>query len=355
MTLRLDPFRPRDARSDAMGAFVCALLLTGLGLVCVYSFGGRHVLRQALWAIVGVAACLAVSRVPPERLRRLAAPAAVATGALLVAALLFAPSIEGTKRWLVIPQVGTLQPSELAKLATVLVLADRLSRKGARERKLLALTWPVLVLGVLVVAAPDLGGAVFLGGVTAALLLLAGARVGRVIGVVAGALPLLLLVVAHHPYMQRRLEFFEGKMNYQQVQALLALGSGGFLGQGLGAGRQKMHYLPAGHTDFVLPNLGEELGFLGVAFVGVLFALLVVYGVRVALAARRDPFAFHVACGATFIVAFQAVLNIAVATGAAPTKGISLPFLSQGGSNLLVSLVAVGLVVGVARSVEARR
>jgi cell division protein FtsW len=338
-----------------MGLFVCALLLTGLGLVCVYSFGGKHVLRQALWAILGVAASIAVSRVPPERLRRLTGPLAVATGLLLVAALLFAPSIEGTRRWIVIPHAGTLQPSELAKLAVVLLLADRLARRGACERGLLALTWPVLILGGLVVAAPDLGGAVFLGAVSAALLLLAGARVGRVLAVVAGALPVLLLVVAHHPYMQRRLEFFEGKMNYQQVQAMLALGNGGLLGQGLGAGRQKMHYLPAGHTDFVLPNLGEELGFLGVAFVGILFALIVVYGLRVAMAARQDPFAFHVACGATFVVAFQAVLNIAVATGAAPTKGISLPFLSQGGSNLVVSLLAIGLVVGVARSVEARR
>lgn len=356
MRERLDPFRPRSPHHDAMGVFVSALVLTGLGLICVYSFGARHVLRQAAWAILGVGVCLFLSRVPLDWLRRLARPFALAIGLLLVAALLFAPPIEGTRRWLVVPHVGFFQPSELAKLAVVLLLADRLARKGAVHEPLPALAWPVLVLCLLVLAGPDLGTAVFLAATAAALLVVAGARMGRVLAVLAAALPVLLLVVARYPYMQRRLEFFQGKRNYQQIQALLALGNGGVLGQGLGAGRQKMHYLPAGHTDFVLPNLGEELGFLGVAFVGALFAAILIYGVRVALAAnrRRDRFAFHLACGATFVIVFQAVLNIAVATGAAPTKGISLPFLSQGGSNLLVSLAAAGLVVNVGRSLEKR-
>jgi len=134
------------------------------------------------------------------------------------------------------------------------------------------------------------------------------------------------------------------------------LGSGGVFGNGIGAGRQKMSYLPEGHTDFVFSNVGEELGFIGVACVGLLFALILIYGMRVALAAerRRDRFSFFLVCGATLLVVFQAVVNIAVATAAAPTKGISLPFLSQGGSNLLVSFVAIGLILNVGRSLEAR-
>jgi len=358
MSLRIgvDPLRPRDLRADTLGVLVPALVLTGLGLICVYSFGGAHVVRQAIWAALGVAACIGVSRLPIETVRRGAGPLLAVVVVLLAAALLFAPAVAGTKRWLVIPSVAFFQPSELAKLAVVLFLADGLARGAGRERRhVWPLVWPVGLVCLLVLCGPDLGTAMFLAAITAAMLLVGGAKVGRVLAVATVALPLLLAVAAHHPYMHRRLEFFRGELNYQQDQALLAFGSGGLMGNGLGAGRQKMDYLPAGHTDFVLPNVGEELGFLGVALIGVLFALILVHGARVALVAlrRRDHFAFHVACGATFVVVFQAVVNMAVATAAAPTKGISLPFLSQGGSNLLMALVAVGLVVNVGRSLEA--
>jgi len=350
-------FQPRDPRADALGAFVPALVLTGLGLICVFSFGAEHFTRQAAWAVLGVGGCLLVARIPPDALRRCALPALGTAAALLAAALLFAPTVWGTKRWLVLPGgLAYFQPSELAKIAVVLFLAHRLAAERDLQGRTLKVLWPVAAVCALVLAAPDLGTTVYLAAVAGALLLIGGARVGRVCGVALGLVPLLLLVASRYPYMRERLQFFRGELNYQQRQALLALGSGGFMGNGLGAGRQKMDYLPAGHTDFALANLGEELGFLGVLLVGLLFALLLVHGVRVALAAARvkDRFGFFLACGATFVVVFQAVLNIAVATAAAPTKGISLPFLSQGGSNLLVSLVAVGLILSVSRSLEAR-
>lgn len=356
MRLALDLFRPRAPEADAFGAFVVALILTGLGLLCVYSFGGEHVLRQAAWAAIAVASAIAVSRMPLDRLRAAATPALAGTAVLLVLALLVAPSIAGTKRWLVIPSVGFFQPSELAKVAVVLFLGARLA--GAREDEpLLPRVWPVAPVCGLVLLAPDLGTTVFLAAVATALLLIAGARMGRLLGVAAAAAVVLAIVASQVPYMRRRLDFFEGELSYQQVQALIAFGSGGFMGNGLGGGRQKLDYLPAGHTDFVLPNLGEEMGFLGVALVALLFGLLCVYGVRVAIAAARrgEKFGFYVACGATFLVVFQAVVNMAVALAAAPTKGISLPFLSQGGSNLLAALLAVGLIVNVGRSLEARR
>jgi cell division protein FtsW len=354
---RFDPFRPRDPHADAMGVFVPALVLTGLGLVCVYSFAGEMVWRQAAWAVIAIGAALAVSRVPMESLRRAAVPTLGATILLLAAALVFAPLHAGTKRWLVVPSVGSFQPSELAKIAVLLYLAHRLTRRRTKERDgSLSLGWPVLVTCALVLFAPDLGTAVFIAAVATAMLLIDGVKTGRILAIGTAAVPLLLLVASQYPYMQRRLDFFTGKVNYQQDQALVALGSGGLLGHGLGAGRQKMDYLPEGHSDFVFPNVGEELGFLGVAFIGVLFALILVNGLRVALAAaqKEDRFAFHLACGATFVVVFQAVVNIAVSTAAAPTKGISLPFLSHGGSNLLISLVAIGLVVNVGRSLEAK-
>jgi cell division protein FtsW len=356
MKAALDIFRPRAPEADALGAFVVALVLTGLGLLCVYSFGGDQVVRQAVWAALAVAAATAVSRIPLGALRRAAAPALAVAAALLALALLVAPTIAGTKRWLVIPEIGVFQPSELAKVAVVLFLASRLADSRPKD-PLLPRVWPVVPVCVLVLLAPDLGTTVFLAAVATALLLVAGARVGRLLVAGVAAAVLLLIVASQVPYMRKRLDFFEGELNYQQVQALIAFGSGGLMGNGLGAGRQKLDYLPAGHTDFVLPNLGEELGFLGVALVGLLFGLLCVYGVRVAIAAarKREMFGFYVACGATFLVVFQAVVNMAVATAAAPTKGISLPFLSQGGSNLLAALLATGLVVNVGRSLEARR
>lgn len=358
MQLPRDPFRPQDPRADAIRALVPALVLTGLGLICVFSFGAEHLLRQAVWATLGVAACLLVAHAPHAWLRRAAVPSLAVVAALLVVALLFAPTISGTKRWLVLPGIAHLQPSEFAKLAVVLYLAHRLARERDLDGRVLEVVWPVVAVGALVVAAPDLGTTIFIAAVAAVLVLVAGARIGPVVMGVAAAIPVLVAVTARYPYMQKRLEFFvRGELSYQQAQALVALGSGGLMGNGLGAGRQKMDYLPAGHTDFALANIGEELGFLGVALVGLLFGLICVHGVRVALAAarRRDAFCFHLACGATFVVTFQAAVNIAVATAAAPTKGISLPFLSQGGSNLLVSLLAIGCVVHVGRHLGASK
>jgi len=344
---RFDFFRPRDSQSDAMGVMVPALLLTALGLLAVYSFGAPFVGKQAIWAICGVAGCVAVSRVPRAELERLARPGLAAIAVVLVATLLFAPRIEHTRRWIAIPGVGTLQPSEFAKLFVVLFLARTFGR--AREVRFVD-AWPVALICLLVVLAPDLGTSVFIAAVAGAMLMVVGARVARLFAAGVCALPVLLIVLQSNPYMMERLKWFK-EPGYQQTQAMIALGKGGLFGAGLGAGYQKLGYLPAGHTDFIFANVGEELGLLGTLSIGILYAVLLVHGVRVALAAeqRRDAFGFHLAVGATLVIVLQALLNIAVATGAAPPKGISLPFLSQGGSNLMVSLLAVGLIVGVAR------
>jgi len=353
-----DPFRPRSPRADATGACVPAFVLVGLGIIGVYSFGARHVARQVVWAALGAGACFLVSRVPLDRVRRASYALLGVVGALLVYCLLFADPIAETKRWIRLPfDAGFFQPSELAKLAVVVFLARRIDESRRDGTSVWRAAWPILPLCVLVLLAPDFGTTVYLAALAATLLLVAGAPVGRLVACGLAAVPLLLLAATRFPYVAERLRFFQGERSYQVQQAQLALGSGGLLGNGLGAGRQKNGFLPAGHTDFVLPNLGEELGFLGVVLVAALFALILVHGVRVALAAwgKRDAFAFLLAFGATFLVVFQAVLNVAVSTGAAPTKGISLPFLSQGGSNMLVSLLAIGLVVNVGRSMEAKR
>ncbi|MHC4940745.1 MAG: FtsW/RodA/SpoVE family cell cycle protein [Planctomycetota bacterium] len=342
---RFDFYRPRDPQSDAMGVMVPALVLTALGLLAVYSFGASFIAKQAVWAIAGVAACVLVSRVPRESLERLAVPGLATIGVVLALTLLFAPKIEHTRRWLVIPGVGTLQPSEFAKLFVVLFLAHDFAR---RRQVKVANAWPIGVICLLIVLAPDLGTSVFVAAIGGAMLLVVGAPVARLFAAGVCALPLVLLVVK--PYMIKRLEWFK-EPGYQQTQAMIALGKGGVFGTGLGGGYQKLGYLPAGHTDFIFANLGEELGLIGTLAIGILYAVLLVHGVRVALGAekRKDRFGFFLAVGATLVIVLQALLNIAVATGAAPPKGISLPFLSQGGSNLMVSLLAVGLIVGVAR------
>ena len=351
MSRRFDPFRPRDPVTDAMGVLVPALVLTTAGLLSLYSVKPDFALRQAIWAIAGVAACVAASRIPREQLARWATPGFVAVGVVLVLTLLFAPRIEHTRRWLVIPGVGTLQPSEFAKLVVVLFLAQRLAHEDRKFEHPFRHGWPVLLICALVMMAPDFGTSVFIASIGMALFLLAGARIGRIVAGGVCALPVLLLVIQSNEYMKSRLGWFHS-LGYQQEQALIAIGSGGLFGVGLGAGRQKLDFLPAGHTDFVLASLAEESGFVGLAIVGVLFALILVHGVRIALAAeaRGDRFGFYIASGATLVVVMQAILNIAVETAAAPPKGISLPFLSQGGSNLMVSLLATGLIVGVARA-----
>ncbi|MEE8107394.1 MAG: FtsW/RodA/SpoVE family cell cycle protein [Planctomycetota bacterium] len=346
-------FQPRSARDDAYVVLAAALGLVAFGLICLYSLGEHLLVRQALCAAFAVLCCMAVIRVPSETLQKAAVPLVVLTGALLLGCLLFATPVANTKRWFPVPFLGRFQPSELAKLAIVIFLAHRLSLTRGRIENPVQLSWPVWLLCLLVLPAPDFGTTIFLATVAGTMMLIAGVRVGRLLGISFVAAPLLFLVASRFPYIQERLRFFHGEKSYQQLQAEIALGSGGLFGSGLGAGWQKHHYLPAGHTDFILANIGEELGFLGVCIIIALFLLILIHGVRVALAAaRKNRFGFHLAAGATFVIVFQALLNIAVATGAAPTKGISLPFLSQGGSNMVISLLAVGLIVNVGRNLE---
>ncbi len=351
-----DLFRPRTPQDDGMAVLASALALSAFGLVCLYSLPEASVMRQAACAALGIVACLVIARVPLERLRAAAGPLLVVTGGLLLIALLFAKPVANTQRWLALPLVGRFQPSELAKIAVVLFAAHRLTGSRDAANHPLRAGWPIGVICLLVLLAPDFGTAVFLAAIASMMFLIGGARLGRMLGLVVCVLPLLLIAVSKYPHVRERLRFFGGEKNYQQLQAEIALGSGGMFGSGLGAGLQKQGYVPAVETDFILANIGEELGFLGVTAIIALFSLVLIHGVRVALAAaRQNRFAFHIAAGATFVIVFQAVLNIAVVTGVAPTKGIPLPFLSQGGSNLIVMLVAVGLVVNVARNLEARR
>jgi cell division protein FtsW len=269
--------------------------------------------------------------------------------------LVMGTAVNGARRWLS-RGIIDFQPSELAKLAVVLWLAALLSNRRAPE-SLGELAKPIglTVLGVcaLVLAEPDLGTAIAIVLVVAAMLVVAGTPM-RVLGSAAGiVVALALAAIWLEPYRRERLLSFldpwsdsEGA-GFQTVQALIALGSGGFFGVGLGESVQKINFLPESTTDMILAIVGEELGLVGVTAVVVAFAVFAYAGLTVA-ARTKDPFGKLVAAGLTTLVAGQAVVNLAAVLGLAPLTGIPLPFVSYGGSSLMVGLAAVGILLNIA-------
>ncbi|MGB0678342.1 MAG: putative lipid II flippase FtsW [Polyangiales bacterium] len=348
-----------------------AVTLVGFGVVMVYSasavwahqrFGnGQYFLvRQASYAVLGLLLMAFVSRLPLTRLRQLTYPALVAALLALVAvALGLGHHAGGATRWLTLGPVH-VQPAELAKLALVLWLCDSLSRKRARIRSFSIGFLPhVLLAGVLMLLClkqPDFGSAVMLGVLTCLLLFVAGAKLGYLLASLLLALPVAWMLVASSPYRLRRIRSFLAPFEhrygdgYQVAESLISFGSGGMTGVGLGDSRQKLFFLPEAHTDFISAIVGEELGFVGVAAVVLAFVVLAGCGLRIALAAK-DAFAALLALGLTLFLSLQALTNLAVAVALLPTKGLVLPFISYGGSALIVNCVAVGLLLSVAASI----
>lgn len=323
-----------------------------------YLFTRRHLLAGFL----GAGGMLAASRLPTAWLRRFAYPLLL----LLVAALglVLVPEIGlergGARRWLPVGPL-TFQPSELVKLAVVLYLAHSLAKKGDRVRVLGTGYLPHLVIvgGIagLVILEPDYGTAVLLCAVLFLMLLAAGARWSHLAATAMLALPVLVVGAMSAEYRMRRILSFldpwqdAQASGFQLVQSLIAFGSGGLTGVGLGAGQQKMFYLPGAHTDFVFSVIGEELGLVGAISVVLAFAVVAFAGLRIAWR-HHDPFASNLALGLTSVIVLQAVVNMGVAVGLLPTKGLALPFLSYGGSALIVGLIQVGILLSIAR--EAR-
>jgi cell division protein FtsW len=354
--------------------FVVVLALLGLGVVMVYSASAIlatdrlrdphfFLKKQFFWAVLGLAVMWGVMAVDYRRWRPLIGPLLGVAFALLVLVLIppFGQSINGTRRWLRWGPVS-LQPTELAKLALVVYLADFLTRRQA----LIASFWrgmlpPLLVTGGvagLVLMQPDLGSAVAIVGVVLCLIFVAGARLVYLGFIGAAALPVAVAAVYVAPYRMRRILTFVNPWadprgaGFQIIQSYLALGGGGLLGRGLGESKQKLFYLPEPHTDFIFAILGEELGFVGAVATVTLFALLLWRGMRIGLRVA-DPFGALLAVGVTALLATQAIVNLGVVVGLFPTKGLPLPFVSSGGSSLLVAMAGVGLLLNISQRVEA--
>lgn len=362
----------------ARAAVIVALSLMALGVLMVYSASSTRagisyqtatgdpdseyfLRRQLVWAAIGVATLFVTMRLDYRRLDGWARPMLIAS--LVLLALVLVPSLghatKGAQRWF---RVGPLsfQPSELVKLTLVVWLASHLTKAADRlhdwKTGVLPAAGPLALAALLVIVEPDLGTALFLAAVGAAMMLVGGVPVRKLMLLSLGAVPVVAWQIFHRwEVVVRRFSIFGGadgaggEVNHQVKQSLIALGSGGVFGRGLGAGMQKLLYLPEAHTDFILPVLGEELGFAGTAFVVLLFAGFVVFGLKIAIgAARRGRFGFLLAFGWVFCIGLQAAGNIAVVTGSVPTKGIALPFLSLGGSSLVVLCAALGLLYSVA-------
>lgn len=369
-----DPTVERRGRSYAPAMpmdpwlLFAALALSGLGLVMVYSAGawlGHEVHndwefflnRQAVFLGVGLVGMFAVSHIDYRVLRRFSPHLMLGALALLVVVLMVGQEINGARRWIRIGPFG-LQPSEIAKLTLAIFLAATIARQGERVRTFKKGFLPVMTVAsltmLMVLMEKDLGTTILLGSLTLIMLFSAGTRLSYVVAAIMLAAPVIWQQIIGVDYRRGRLEEFLSGDGYQVHQALIAIGSGGPFGRGLGHGRQKLGFLPENHTDFILATVGEELGFVGIAVVLGLMALLVWRGLVIARQAN-DRFGTYLATGLSALFGLQALVNMAVVLELIPAKGITLPFLSYGGSSLLTSLGSVGILLSISRRPAAWR
>lgn len=360
----------RVVASQAMDPwlFFAAMALSCLGLVMVYSSSAwlakqtthsweYYLHRQAFFFGIGLAIMVACSRLDYRVLRRFALQLMGIALTLLIVVLFVGREVNGAQRWISLGPAN-VQPSEIAKVGLAIFLAAILARQGERVRSFKKGFLPVVLVSgmtmLLVYLERDLGTTILLGSLTLILLFVAGTRASYVVAAMMLAAPVVWSGIVNVGYRRGRVESFFAGDDYQVQQSLISIGSGGPWGVGLGNGRQKLGFLPENHTDFILATTGEELGLVGITVVIGLFSLLVWRGL---LAARQAPdrFGTYLATGLSAVFGLQALVNMAVVLRIIPAKGITLPFLSSGGSSLLVSMAAVGLLLSISRRPDAWR
>lgn len=345
----------------------CVATLLALGAVMEFSIiapkassiqvGFRYLLKHGLWMTIGIIAMLYARGFDYRRLRKYALPIGIIAVALLLIVLV--PGIgtlrNGARRWLRLGPLG-FQPSEPAKIALLIAIAALAAARGARMKEFRAGLVPVMAMigGAvgLVLLEPDFGTAALLGTIGVSMALVAGAPAAPIaLAGMCGATGVGFLVWQSPARLARVFAFLDpwahqDGAGYQVIHSLLSLGSGGILGRGLGSGMQKLYYLPEADTDFVLAVIGEEFGLLGTLGVILLFIVLIRQGMRIS-ACASDVFGGLLAFGITTMIALQALIHIAVVTASMPTKGITLPFVSSGGSSMVVTLAAVGILMNI--------
>ena len=344
------------------------LALTGFGIVMVYSASAIYAAqkygspdyflrRDLVWALMGLVAMTVAARIDYGVWRRWTYPALGVTVALLGSVLVVGSRINGARRWF---HVGGLsfQPAELAKLALILYLAYSLAKKAEKVKSFTVGFVPHMavcgLMMLLLLKQPDLGTACILGMATLLVLFVAGAKISYLFIAFLAAAPIVYQAIVGTPWRLRRMLAYidpwqyRYDVGYQITESLISIGSGGKTGLGLGDGKQKLFFLPEAHTDYILAIVGEELGLVGLCCVAATFVILIWRGVRASLRAR-DAFGAYLAFGITAVFGLQAMVNLGVVLGALPTKGLPLPFVSFGGSTLVVDLFAAGLLLNVSR------
>jgi cell division protein FtsW len=362
----------RKLKSDKV-LFLTTLLLVALGVVMVYSASApvalerygrasRFLMTQGMWAVLGIAMLTLVMRIDYRCYRE---PMFIWTGLALVALALvcvyFRAPVNGARRWFGVGGIG-VQPSELAKLVVIFFIAALLERRMHRidevTYSLLPIAIVVLGLVALILPEPDFGTSMAILMITAVMIFAAGLNWRYIAGVSLVALPSIYIVVMGSAYRRRRTLAFLNPWDdplgdgFQIIQSLIAIGTGGVWGKGLMNGVQKLFYLPEPHTDFIYAVISEELGLIGATAVVICFCVVTWRGMRVA-ARAPDTFGSFLALGLTTMVAVQAFVNISVVLGLMPTKGIPLPFVSAGGSSLLINLVGIGILLNVSQHASA--
>ncbi len=343
------------------------LALTAFGLVMVYSATSAsaalgngnpmgYLERQATYAALGFILMIVAARSDFRKLRALAPGLVVTALVLCLAVLVVGERINGARRWIGFGPAA-FQPSELAKLALVVWCAGYLARRPP-PRSLRELARPIgLLVGIfclVILVEPDLGTVITIVVMVGAMLLVAGTPLPTLAGAYGIVIGLASLAAIASPYRRARLLVFldpwkdPSNNGLQNVQALISLGSGGVFGRGLGEGIGKIHYLPEAHTDMIFAVIGEELGLVGGALLMLGYAAFAYAGIRLAIMCK-DPFGKRLAAGITALICGQAAINLAAVLGLAPLTGIPLPFVSYGGSSLVVALLSVGILLNIAR------
>lgn len=366
--------RPKDNKNMGQidyGIFYTLCILLSIGVVMVYSASSFYAMfhnndsmyffkRQLIWAILGVISMTIMMSIDYHKLKKITPTLLICTIPLLIAVFFF-PAINGAKRWISLGPLS-FQPSELTKYAVVMFLAFSIDLKGDKVKDF----WRGLVpyLGVagffaaLILAEHNMSIAAIIMIVTFIMLFVAGGKIKHLFGIILPALfTLAIFFIFSSDYRRERmLNFIDpwkdaADAGYQLIQSFLALGSGGLTGLGLGQSRQKTLYMPEPHNDFIFSIIGEEIGLIGCLFIIGLFLIFIWRGVKVAMKAR-DTYGKLLAMGITSIIAVQAIINIAVVTGSMPVTGVPMPFISYGGTSLVINLTAMGILLNISRQVE---
>ncbi|ABK61451.1 MULTISPECIES: stage V sporulation protein E [Clostridium] len=351
--------------------FITIMLLVSIGVIMVYSassYASLHnknynydsmyfLKKQGLWAFIGLICMVVAEKTDYHKLRKNIKPLIIVTIILLCAVFAF-PGNHGARRWIYLPGGASIQPSEIAKYVVVLYMANSIEQKGEKMKTFKYGVFPYLIVSGffagMVLLEKNLSIASVIMIVTLIILFASGCR-GKHIAFVFGLIGVAgSIFTVFESYRLRRLVSFLNPWadprgdGYQLIQSLLALGSGGVMGMGLGRSRQKCYYIPEPHNDFIFSIIGEELGLIGCLVVIALFILFMFRGIRTAVRAK-DVFGTVLATGITGVIAIQAIINIAVVTGSMPVTGVPLPFISYGGSSLVFNLIAMGVLLNISR------